>query len=221
MPDGLNALPFIRTKLQRPRLPEDLVPRPRLLERLRRGLDRKLTLISAQAGAGKSTLLAQWLKECDRALGLLNAPQTPPLCTITAVFSPETDTTGAVSGNATCNSHTTGYTLDGDQISPCPVAGTMMMCPVGADQEAAYLATLDTAQTYQIVGSNLQITFDGGVLNYSSLNLPLENVLWQAVLVLGQPVPEDVDITALFTPGEEEGKAPSVATAAAIVTRRL
>ena len=79
----------------------------------------------------------------------------------------------------------------------------MMMCPVGADQETAYLAALETAQTYQIVGPNLQITFDGGVLNFSSLNLPLENVLWRATMVLGQEVPEEIEITALFTPGEE------------------
>ena len=51
----------------------------------------------------------------------------------------------------------------------------------------------------------MQITYDGGVLNYTSLNLPLENVLWQAVAVGGQPVPEEVAVTALFTPGEEAG----------------
>jgi heat shock protein HslJ len=44
-----------------------------------------------------------------------------------------------------------------------------------------------------------------GVLNFTSLNLPLENVLWQAVLVADQPVPEGVEITALFTPGDEAG----------------
>jgi LuxR family maltose regulon positive regulatory protein len=57
---------LIRTKLQHPRLPEDLVPRPRLLDRLHAGSDRKLTLISAMAGAGKTTLLAQWLEECPQ-----------------------------------------------------------------------------------------------------------------------------------------------------------
>ena len=56
----------MRTKLQHPRLPEDLVPRPRLLDRLRAGSDRKLTLISAMAGAGKTTLLAQWPEECPQ-----------------------------------------------------------------------------------------------------------------------------------------------------------
>jgi heat shock protein HslJ/chitodextrinase len=122
---------------------------------------------------------------------------------VTAVFSPETDTTGTVAGNATCNSYTTGYTLDGDSISFGLVAGTMMMCPVGADQEVAYLAALESAQTYQIFGPNMQITYEGGVLNFTSLNLPLENVLWQAVMVGDQMIPEGVEITALFTPGDD------------------
>jgi len=124
---------------------------------------------------------------------------------ITAAFSPENDTSGTVSGNATCNSYTTGYTLDGDQISFGPIAAMMMMCPVGADQETAYLAALETASTFQILGPSLQITYDGGVLNYTSLSLPLEYALWQVVTMLGEPVPEGAMITAIFTPGEEEG----------------
>ncbi len=60
------VFPLIRTKLQRPRLPEDLIPRRRLLDRLHAGADGKLILVSAQAGAGKTTLLAQWLEECPQ-----------------------------------------------------------------------------------------------------------------------------------------------------------
>jgi heat shock protein HslJ len=122
---------------------------------------------------------------------------------ITAVFLPETDTTGTVGGNATCNNYSGGYTLDGSNISFGPIAGTMMMCIRGMEQETAYLAALQSAQTYEIIGPNMQIAYDGGVLNYTSLNLPLENVLWQAIVVGGQPVSEDVQITALFTTGEE------------------
>lgn len=58
-----GALTLIRAKMQRPQLPEDLVLRRRLLDRLQAGLSRKLTLISAQAGAGKTTLMAQWLAD--------------------------------------------------------------------------------------------------------------------------------------------------------------
>ena len=61
---GDDAPTLIYTKLHRPRLNLDLVSRPHLIQQLNRGIDRKLTLISAQAGAGKSTLLAQWLEQC-------------------------------------------------------------------------------------------------------------------------------------------------------------
>ena len=49
------------TKLFIPPTRPDLVPRPRLIERLKEGLHRKLTLISAPAGFGKTTLVTEWL----------------------------------------------------------------------------------------------------------------------------------------------------------------
>ena len=48
------------TKLFIPNPRSDLVNRPRLLEQLDQGLQRKLTLISAPAGFGKTTLIADW-----------------------------------------------------------------------------------------------------------------------------------------------------------------
>jgi LuxR family transcriptional regulator, maltose regulon positive regulatory protein len=53
--------PLLETKLFVPKLRRGLVARPRLSERLRRGAESKLTLISAPAGFGKTTLLAEWL----------------------------------------------------------------------------------------------------------------------------------------------------------------
>ena len=136
-------------------------------------------------------------------------PENPTLVeagtSVTALFNAETDTTGTVGGNATCNSYTTSYTVDGETISFGPTAGTMMACDVGADQETAYMAALGSAQTFEIVGANLFINYDGGTLHFSSQNLPLENVLWQAVMVAGQPVPEDFEMTALFEEGELGG----------------
>ena len=53
--------PLLETKLYVPRSRRDLVPRPRLSERLDRGTTSKLTLVSAPAGFGKTTLLTEWL----------------------------------------------------------------------------------------------------------------------------------------------------------------
>jgi LuxR family maltose regulon positive regulatory protein len=48
-------------RLSRPRLPADVLARPRLLARLKAGLSTPLTLLIAPAGYGKTTLLVQWL----------------------------------------------------------------------------------------------------------------------------------------------------------------
>src|SRR6476646_2235058 len=55
------AGPLLETKLHIPRWRRSLVARPRLSERLRRGAESALTLVSAPAGFGKTTLLAEWL----------------------------------------------------------------------------------------------------------------------------------------------------------------
>src|SRR5882757_9885292 len=55
------ASPLLATKLHMPRRQRDLVARPRLSERLSRGAESALTLVSAPAGFGKTTLLAEWL----------------------------------------------------------------------------------------------------------------------------------------------------------------
>ena len=56
---------ILRTKLKRPPVAQDTVPRQRLLDRLYVGRSRPLTLISAPAGYGKSTLASRWVAGCD------------------------------------------------------------------------------------------------------------------------------------------------------------
>ncbi len=56
-----TSLTLLRTKLFRPRLAGDVIGRPRLLDRLDAGLERRLILVSAPAGSGKTTVLGQWL----------------------------------------------------------------------------------------------------------------------------------------------------------------
>ena len=56
---------LLQTKLYIPPPRPDLIPRPRLIERLNGGLHRKLTLVSAPAGFGKTMLVSDWLRELD------------------------------------------------------------------------------------------------------------------------------------------------------------
>ncbi len=58
--------PMLTTKLYIPRLRPNVVSRPRLIERLNEGLQRKLTLISAPAGFGKTTLVSEWAEGIER-----------------------------------------------------------------------------------------------------------------------------------------------------------
>lgn len=57
--------PLLKTKHYPPSISADLVPRPRLLARLDRHLQRPVTLISAPAGYGKSVLASTWLQASD------------------------------------------------------------------------------------------------------------------------------------------------------------
>lgn len=56
---------ILRTRLQRPPVAPDILPRARLLDRLNEGCHRTLTLVSAPAGYGKTTLASRWVAVCD------------------------------------------------------------------------------------------------------------------------------------------------------------
>ncbi|HEX3620830.1 MAG TPA: hypothetical protein VHT97_00785, partial [Acidimicrobiales bacterium] len=53
--------PLVETKLYLPRQRRAVLARPRLRERLKRGAESALTLVSAPAGFGKTTVLTEWL----------------------------------------------------------------------------------------------------------------------------------------------------------------
>jgi LuxR family maltose regulon positive regulatory protein len=61
----MQQYPLLQTKLYIPPIRTELVSRPRLIERLNAGRDRKLTAISASAGFGKTTLVTQWLNSAQ------------------------------------------------------------------------------------------------------------------------------------------------------------
>jgi LuxR family maltose regulon positive regulatory protein len=59
----MMSKPLLSTKLFIPPPRPELVPRPRLGDRLNAGMERKLTLVSAPAGYGKTTLLSEWIHQ--------------------------------------------------------------------------------------------------------------------------------------------------------------
>ena len=65
MTDAHTISPILRTKLHRPPVPADLVPRSQLLVWLEKGRQRPFTLVSAAAGYGKSVLISSWLEACE------------------------------------------------------------------------------------------------------------------------------------------------------------
>ncbi len=66
------STPILATKLYIPRPRPQAILRPRLIERLKAGLQRKLTLISASAGFGKSTLIGEWVTRFEHAVAWLS-----------------------------------------------------------------------------------------------------------------------------------------------------
>src|SRR3954447_8731922 len=66
------STPLLATKLYIPPPRPNVILRPRLSERLKNSLGRKLTLISAPAGFGKTTLISAWIAACDRKVAWLS-----------------------------------------------------------------------------------------------------------------------------------------------------
>ena len=81
---------------------------------------------------------------------------------ITALFE-----NGTVGGSAGCNNYSGPYELSGSLISIGPLASTMMMCgePEGImEQEATFLAALQSAVSYRIIANRLEFTSESGEL---------------------------------------------------------
>ena len=113
-------MPLSRAKLRRPPLVSDFVARPGLIDRLDRGLDRTLTVVSTPAGYGKSTLLSAWLQESkERGAWLSLEPHDDGLRELVSGFvdAIEVIAPGTLPG--------TRARLDGDLPSPESLASCL------------------------------------------------------------------------------------------------
>ncbi len=57
---------FLRTKLLPPRAVSELLPRPRLTEKLKANINSPVTLVAADAGCGKTTLISDFIRHSSR-----------------------------------------------------------------------------------------------------------------------------------------------------------
>jgi heat shock protein HslJ len=161
------------------------------------GAERKLVFV-----AGETPLVdTVWVLE---SMGDPNNPtEVESGVIITAIFGEQ----GNLSGTSGCNNYVASYTLQDNQIKIEQAISTMMACTQGMEQEAAYLKALSSAKTYQIEGARLKITYDGGVLVYTSRSLTLENTLWTLVTMNGvRNTVGLVPTTALFDPEAKPGQ---------------
>jgi LuxR family maltose regulon positive regulatory protein len=62
-PSALTEPPLLRTKISTPQIPSGYINRPRLIERIHRGVEGSLTLLAAPAGFGKTHVMLEWAKE--------------------------------------------------------------------------------------------------------------------------------------------------------------
>lgn len=83
--------------------------------------------------------------------------------TLTAQFGKD----GVLSGKSGCNDYNGPYVVTGNKIKIGPLASTRMACaePAGVmEQEAQYLAALETAATYKIDSNTLELRTADGAL---------------------------------------------------------
>lgn len=69
---------------------------------------------------------------------------------------------GRVSGRAPCNGYRGTVDVDGDKIKFGPLAATRMMCAGKMDDEAAFLAALQSAVTFKATSTSLAIIASDG-----------------------------------------------------------
>jgi copper homeostasis protein (lipoprotein) len=69
-----------------------------------------------------------------------------------------------MSGSGGCNRVTGSFELDGDKLRLRRVAGTMMACPAGMEQEQRFLQSIEQVERYRISGSHLEMLDGAGAV---------------------------------------------------------
>ncbi len=151
--------PLLITKLRTPPVRPELVPRPRLIERLNAGLEldnrfvRKLTLVCAPAGFGKTTLISSWLTGQHYAYAWLSLDEgdNDPARFLTYVLA-ALRTVDATLGQAAA------AVLHGPQPAPAEMLLTVLLNDIAA-RPVPFLLVLDDYHCIQMLPIHQQLAF--------------------------------------------------------------
>ena len=138
-------------------------------------------------------------------LGSIDGQSLPLSVEVTTVFTPgEGNQENALKGSAGCNEYFGSYTIEGQNLEISPLGVTQMMCDEQVMQvESAFLAGLESAQSYQTMLKQLTITTASGALTFFADRAPLEGTLW-TLTSLGpidnsRPPVQGSNFTAIFS----------------------
>jgi heat shock protein HslJ len=125
------------------------------------------------AGADKTTLAEYKAQSQDLAgsswdvIAYNNGKQAVTSVMAGTALTADFGKDGTLSGNSGCNTYSGSYKVDGAKISIGPLASTMKACgdPAGVmEQEALFLAALQSAATYKMEGDALELRTADGAL---------------------------------------------------------
>jgi heat shock protein HslJ len=69
-----------------------------------------------------------------------------------------------LSGSGGCNRVTGSFGVDGDKLRLLGMAGTMMACPTGMEQEQRFLRSVEKVERYRMRGSYLEMLDTAGAV---------------------------------------------------------
>ena len=114
-------------------------------------------MLTACSGTASESLTGTW------KLSSYGSPANPTPAVKDVETSLTFETDGKLNGTVGCNGFSGDYKVDGDTITFCAIASTMMACadPI-AQQEGAAFSVLNNSATFKIDGSTLTITSADG-----------------------------------------------------------
>lgn len=140
-------------------------------------LDGKLTVTYANGAAALVYTSKHLALEINLwVLAVINDTPISPSVRATALFDPPS---GAVSGSAGCNNYNASYTKTSQALTISPASLTAQACDEAImEVEDSFMATLQSATTFQTLGENLILQSEAEKLIFHADRKPLVGTLW-------------------------------------------